>query len=426
MIADFSIDDHKHNTKYNIAHEFFWGFGAAFHTIYAVVPLFLKELGAPEYIVVSTAGLFSIVIAFPTLFIAAFGRNIFNIKKAVLLVHTIIVLISFLMGFTFTFVQPAITSTAWGIYFIYFILYAFSIGVIIPIWAEFLNQSTLQSHRGKFFGLGFAFNSFGSFIGGFALQYILKSNLIFPKNFGVGFIILFICLTIGTILFIPFKMKQKTRRQSMKSIKQYLLETKAVVLHHKNFQRYILSRIFYSACLPGMGLYAIYCQNKFDFDISEAGVFTMITVIFSGLFSYIAGQLGDLFGHKTSMLLAYGGHFLAVILAIFASNMLWVYGIFIAIGVGQGAFMPSAMNLIYDFSKGNDAKTYMALVDSLLAPFILFFIILIGWLIKNKNYDLTLILLFTSLAISIFLLLFIVKDPKKHGESLVHIDGFSS
>ena len=137
MIADFSIDDHRHNVKYNIVHEFFWGFGVAFHTIYAVVPLFLKELGAPEYIVVSTAGLFSIVIAFPTLFIAAFGRNIFNIKKAVLLVHSIIVLISFLMGFTFTFVQPAITSPAWGIYFIYFILYAFSIGVIVPIWAEF-------------------------------------------------------------------------------------------------------------------------------------------------------------------------------------------------------------------------------------------------------------------------------------------------
>ncbi|GIS53426.1 hypothetical protein Ct9H90mP29_04680 [bacterium] len=37
------------------------------------------------------------------------------------------------------------------------------------------------------------------------------------------------------------------------------------------------------------------------------------------------------------------------ILAIYASNMLWVYGIFIAIGIGQGAFMPSAMNLFMIF-----------------------------------------------------------------------------
>ena len=424
MITNFSIDDHNYNLKYNLAHEFFWGFGVAFHTIYAVVPLFLKELGAPDYIVVSTAGLFSIAIAFPTLLIAALGRNIINIKRAVIVVHGMIVFISFLMGFTFTFINT--TSTAWEIYFIYFILYAFSIGVVVPIWAEFLNQSTLRSHRGKFFGLGFAFNSFGSFIGGLALRYILDSNLPFPKNFGVGFIILFFCLMIGTILFIPFRIKQKTNSQSFKSLKQFLTETKLIVFHHKNFQRYILSRVFYSACLPGMGLYAIYCQNKFNFAISEAGTFTIITVIFSGLSSYIAGHLGDLYGHKTSMLLAYSGHLIAVVLAIYASNMLWVYGIFIAIGIGQGAFMPSAMNLIYDFSNGENAKTYMALIDSLLAPFILIFIIFIGWLIENEIYTFALNVLFGSLVIGISLLLFKVKDPKKHGKSLVHIDGFSS
>ena len=126
------------------------------------------------------------------------------------------------------------------------------------------------------------------------------------------------------------------------------------------------------------------------------------------------------------MLLAYGGHLIAVVLAIYASNMLWVYGIFIAIGIGQGAFMPSAMNLIYDFSNGEDTKTYMALIDSLLAPFILFYIILIGWLIKSGNYNLALNILFISLVISIILLVFVVNDPKKHGKNLKYIDGFSS
>ena len=106
--------------------------------------------------------------------------------------------------------------------------------------------------------------------------------------------------------------------------------------------------------------------------------------------------------------------------------MLWVYGIFIAIGIGQGAFMPSAMNLIYDFSNGENAKTYMALIDSLLAPFILIFIIFIGWLIENEIYTFALNVLFGSLVIGVSLLLFKVKDPKKHGKSLVHIDGFSS
>ena len=67
---------------------------------------------------------------------------------------------------------------------------------------------------------------------------------------------------IGTILFMPFRIKQKTNSQSFKSLKQFLTETKTIVFHHNNFQRYILSRAFYSACLPGIGLYAIYCQDK--------------------------------------------------------------------------------------------------------------------------------------------------------------------
>ena len=75
-MTDFTLNDHNHNLKYNLIHEFFWGFGIAFHTLYAVVPLFLRELGAPESIAVSTTGLFSILIALPTFIIATLGRNI--------------------------------------------------------------------------------------------------------------------------------------------------------------------------------------------------------------------------------------------------------------------------------------------------------------------------------------------------------------
>ena len=63
----------------------------------------MGELGAPEYIVISSAGIFSIVIALPTMLSAALGRNIRNIKKSVISVHCIILFVTFLMGFTFTF-----------------------------------------------------------------------------------------------------------------------------------------------------------------------------------------------------------------------------------------------------------------------------------------------------------------------------------
>ena len=62
-----TIKDDHHNLKLNCLHEFSWGFGIAFHTLYAIIPLFLKQLGAPQGISLSVAGLWSILVAFPQL-----------------------------------------------------------------------------------------------------------------------------------------------------------------------------------------------------------------------------------------------------------------------------------------------------------------------------------------------------------------------
>ena len=175
-----------------------------------------------------------------------------------------------------------------------------------------------------------------------------------------------------------------------------------------------------------MGLYAVYCQNKFNFDISEVGIFTVLNVIASGTTSYLVGKLGDRWGHKSGMMIAYVAHFSAVILAINAQNMYWVYGIFMAIGAGQGAFMPSAMNLVYDFSEERDTKTYMAIIDSFMAPFVVLFLAGIGFLVQQNNYSLVLNILGGCLLFSIILLHFLVQDPRHSKEPAIYVDGFSS
>tara|TARA_B100001778_G_scaffold264921_1_gene225816 strand:- start:285 stop:803 length:519 start_codon:yes stop_codon:yes gene_type:complete len=169
-----------------------------------------------------------------------------------------------------------------------------------------------------------------------------------------------------------------------------------------------------------MGLYAIYCQNKFNFEISEVGIFTILNVTAMGFFSYISGNIGDRFGHKYSLVMAYALHLLAILLVLYSKNMLWVYCVFIAVGSGQGAFMPSAMNLIYDFAGERDKKTYMALIDSFLAPFALIFILGIGSLVNNSEYILSLYIMGSCLFIAIIILYFFVKDPKHNHNQIIY------
>ena len=409
-MSGLSLKDHYKNQKFNNLHEFFWGFGTAFHTVYAVVPLFLKELGAPNVIATSSAGLFSIIIAMPMLFTAALTRNVTNMKKMVISAHCTILIVTFILGYIFTFSGIGKSLIAWKIYFILFIIYSLSIGIIVPIWADFLEKTTKRSLRGKFFGVGFAFNSLGAFGGGILLKFLLETSIPFPKNFGYGFIILFFCLSIGTFFFAFYK--EKKQNKSNTSFNQFKIETKQIIKNRPNFHRYLFSRIFYCATLPAIGLYAVFCQKKFGFNISEIGLFTVLNVISMGISSYISGYLGDKHGHKISMLIAYSFHLIAVILALLSKNMFWVYCIFISIGAGQGAFMPSAMNLIYDFADLEDKKTYMALIDSFLAPFSLMFLVGIGFLITKNQFVLSFCIIGFCLLIALLILYFFVKDPK--------------
>jgi MFS family permease len=411
-MSSFTLADHNHNLKLNLIHEFFWGFGMAFHTVYAVVPLFLRELGAPNGIAVSVGGIFYILMALPQLIAAILGRNIRKLKFAVIIVHSLVWIPIFLLGFTFTFVLPE-GQHAWKLYLIIFSFYGLGLGIVIPIWADFLNAVTLRKARGTFFGGSFAAGSFGSFLGGVVLKNILESDVPFPQNFGWGFFIFCISTVIATVVYLGYRMNSSRKRRKHLSLNDFINLTKEIIKGHQNFQRYIISRIFYSAYFPAISLYPVFCKHKFDFEISEAGTFTVINVIASGMASYVAGKIGQRYGHKTGMIMSYSAHFLAAILALFSQNMMWVYGVFLCIGIANGAFMPSAMNLVYDFSGDKENKLYMALIDTLLAPFSVLFLLSISYLTELGYFIYALIGIGLSLFIGLVLLSFWVKDPRK-------------
>ena len=400
----------RHNLILNCAHEFFWGIGLSFHTVYAIIPLFLKQLGAPQGICLSVAGLWSILVAFPQLFTAIIGRNIKNIKRTVIGVHIFAMPPIFFAGFIFAFFAPS-GPYSWVLYYICFILYGIGIGIIIPIWTEFLNHTFSINKRGKYLGISFAWNSIGGFFGGFAVRLVLNSNIPFPQNFGWGFLIFFTCILIGTILFKWYHIKLDRNNHKNRSINDFLSETKSIIKTDFNFRNYLISRMFLTANYPAISLYAVYTQNKFDFDISEAGVFVIINVIASGAGSLLSGWIGDLYGHKNSILLSFISYLMALLVALLANNMFHVYIIFLFLGLGLGAFMPSAMNLIYKFADGGDNKIYMALTDTILAPFTLLAITIVGSISEFINMEIILMGIGVFLLIGIFIMIFFVDDP---------------
>ena len=412
-MVELSKKNLTRNLYLNCIHEFSWGFGIAFHTTYAVIPLFLKKLGAPDAVIISVAGLFSILIAFPMLFTAILGRNIRNIKIAVMVSHSLVLPPIFIAGFLFAFLAPT-GPHAWVYYYACFVLYCLALGFIIPIWADFLAQIFPRESRGHYLGISFAFNSIGGFAGGIIVKILLNSTLPFPTNFGWGFIIMGISLGLGILAYLFYKVDNKSDKTPHKSIADFWRDTKSIIQTHLNFRRYLFSRILITAHFPAMSLYAVYTQNLFGFNISEAGVFTVLQVITFGLGSVASGKIGDRWGHKTAIILSFSCYLLAIVCTVFAASMIHVYAIFLALGLGHGGFMPSAMNMVYEFAESRDSKTYIALIDTFLAPFVLLMIIgasILDPIIGTRNLF---ILLGALIVVGLLQLIFWVKEPRLH------------
>ncbi len=414
----------RKNLFLNSIHEYCWGFGIAFHNTYAVVPLFLYKLGAPNFVILSIAGLFSILLAVPQLFSALMGRNIRNQKAAVFAVHTLVQPPLFVLGFSFA-IFTVTGPSAWIFYYICFILYALAIGFVLPIWANFVQLVTNRDSRGSFLGISFMFNSFGGFIGGFLLKYILAGETPFPRNFGYGFFIVSGSLIVGTIVFLWYEVKPKKQASDDKSLSDFFKDTMAIIKTHNNFKRYIVARIFFTANFPAVSLYAVYMKEKFGFAVSEAGIFTILNVIAFGIGSYAVGQLGDKFGHKNALAVAFAGHLSALALALSVNSMTGVYAVFFLLGFAMGAFMPSSLNLVYDFAGNRDNKTYMALTETALAPFTVIMIIVAASLGELFGAQAVLLLAGGSIAVGLLLLLLWVKDPMRFEQAVSFPDNFA-
>lgn len=414
-MAGLSKTDKRRNLTLNSLHEYFWGFGLAFHSTYAVVPLFLKTLGAPNAIVISVAGLFSVLVALPEFLTTVLSRNTKNIKGLAVSVHLTVLPPVLMMWFVFAFFAPTGPS-AWIYYYICFILYGIGVGVVMPIWAGFLRQVVSDKDRGRFFGISFAFNSIGGFFGGILVKLLLSSSLEFPRNFGWGFSIYGLCILIATLLFLLMKTYPTKRPFIHKTVRAFLSETKTILAKHVNFRRYLYSRAILTVNYPALSLYAVYMHEKLGFDVSEAGIFTVINVISYGTASYLAGHIGDRYGHKYAISLAYISNLTAVTLALLVNSMAGVYLVFVFVGFGMGAFMPSAMNLVYSFAGKHDGKLFMALIDTSIAPFTFLSITLASIISHSFGSTWTFYFIGFFLVIGVLMMLFSVKDPTKDDE----------
>ena len=217
----------------------------------------------------------------------------------------------------------------------------------------------------------------------------------------------------AVLLFSFYRLKPRKREYINTNFGLFRKQLKQVLKTDKNYRSYLYSRMLLAANYPAISLYAVYVHEKLQFDVSEAGIFTAITVLLSGSSSFILGKLGDRFGHKHVFVLVFIGYLSAMATALLATKMTHAYLIFVFLGVGQGGFLTTAMSLIYEFAgEAGDKKIYFALTDSFTAPFVILFIILSGLFIPLYGIGTVLMGLGCFIVAGTISLAFFTREPK--------------
>lgn len=374
---------HTRNTVLNATGEGLWGFAMAFHNMNSVIPMFLAQLGASAFVIGLIPGGFVLLIALPQLVSANLFRNSTRIKELNVGLHFAMAPIAFTIGMAFYYFE-FVGQAGIVVYMILWVIWSLGVGFLVPIWADFLASVTVTGRRGRFFGITFTINALMGMLGGYVLKEVLSlDGLVFPANFGLAFLIMTLAILMGNVFFIFMRVIHPPAPKE-DEVDHWWKRLKTLYTQDKNFRNYIFSRALAAATMMPLAFYGIDLQNRFDLPLSSAGTFTFFLVVGQAIFNIVFGYIGDIFGRKMAISGFFIGHFLAGLTAVLATEPWMAYLAFVFVGMGFGAGQSSFMVFVYEFAgELGDRKLYYAALDTAIAPFIVIYISIAGFIVES-------------------------------------------
>jgi MFS family permease len=164
----------------------------------------------------------------------------------------------------------------------------------------------------------------------------------------------------------------------------------------------------------GFSFYIIYALREFNMTEVIAGYLTATLTISQTIANVGMGWIGDKIGHRAMIILGAFAALASSILAWFAPSIAWFYPIFVFAGLANVSIWTIGMTMTVDFGTEAERPIYIGLSQTLTAPATIFAPILGGLIVDSVGFIPTFsISIVLSLAM-ILILIFLVKDPRKH------------
>ena len=284
-------------------------------------------------------------------------------------------------------------------------------GIVALPWQELIATVIPVSHRGRYWGYALILGKLMGMIGA-GITGLLLTNLAYPQNYAIMFLIGFISAAISYI-FLSLNTEPAIKRRPAPGNVNVLGRIRGILGADKNFRIYLVNRGVVFLSFMGLGFVTVYGLEKFNLPISYSAIFTAVMLI-SEIVGYgIWGTLGDNAGYKR--VIEYCN--LILILGLFGllfTTSIW--GLYLVFGIISFAYSGEYIadqNIAMEFGSEADRPTYIGMSKTLIGPFILIAPLIGGGLVNIWGYQTMFVTALVLSVIAFGIIKFLVVEPRQ-------------
>ena len=413
ITPDIDAETHyKWNFIVNVVEGIVYFFGLNISSFSTILPAYADKFTDSNFIISLIPTAMMLGFALPQILSSGSTRGVNRKKRFVIIVGIPQRLSWFLLAVATFFLAQGNPKLMLVIFFLCYVTYTLSTGVIIPVWAEFTATIIPQEKRGRFTGYRHFFSSGLGVFAAILANYILKT-VPYPQNFACCFFLTALFCTIAMPILgisreVPYPKPKVTG-----NLRSYFERLPHILLNDHNYSKYLITTIFFSLQSMVTIFYTVYAIRKLQVTDAQIAIFTGVILASQAASNIIWGYLADRKGHKIIVIISMLSASIAPIVAIMANSFFTYCIVFVFMGFSYSARMISVFNILFEFAPADEKSTYISLTNTITAPFSGLAPILGGVLADFFGYKFIFTLSPVIGLVALLMLSFWVKEPRK-------------
>jgi MFS family permease len=406
----------KYNMTVNILDGAFFGMALGFASYTTVFPLFVNTMTNSAILIGLIPAIHSASWQIPQLFMARMVARQTRFKPMVLFI-TLQERLPFL-GLALVAWKVADLSNPMALMLTYLLLSWQSLGAgfTANAWQSMIAKIIPGDRRGMFFGFqasaGNLLASFSAISAGLILEFVDS-----PLNYTLCFLLASACLAISWFFLALTREPQSAPLPENVHLDNFWNNIGQILIRDKNFRWFLIARTLTQLAVMGFAFYIVYIVNIHGAGEAQTGVLTSVLLITQIFANPLMGWLGDRWSHHRVMELGIVAALFSAVLAWWAPSTAWFYPVVILAGVALVAVWTTGLSMTLEFGRENERPTYIGMTNTLVAPANIAAPFLGGWLADISGYTSTFLVAAIGSGLTLFVLHFFVRDPKKTANS---------